>query len=85
MIKLDDELKSSMNRVAAAKEAYFGVVCTNLKLVSELQSRIVEFETHLGILKDALAYQKRQFAELKHVELLPRTCSIYIWRLKRVF
>ncbi|RHY27086.1 hypothetical protein DYB32_007061 [Aphanomyces invadans] len=72
MQRLDDDVKIAMNSVAKIKEEFFSVVCAKLKLVSELQSSIVEFETHLGILKDALAYQKLQFAELKHIELLPQ-------------
>ncbi|ETW05950.1 hypothetical protein, variant [Aphanomyces invadans] len=83
MQRLDDDVKIAMNSVAKIKEEFFSVVCAKLKLVSELQSSIVEFETHLGILKDALAYQKLQFAELKHIELLPHAYEACVAEIKR--
>ncbi|ETV87280.1 hypothetical protein, variant 3 [Aphanomyces astaci] len=83
MQNADDLLKTIMNSVADAKAEAYGVVCTNLKRVSELQCNIVAFETHLGMLKDALAYQKRQFAELKHVQLLPQAYDACVVEIKR--
>ncbi|KAF0682866.1 Aste57867_25053 [Aphanomyces stellatus] len=83
MQKLDDELKDFMNGMAKAKEEFFPVVYAQLKLVSQLQSDIVDFETHLGILRDALAYQKRQFAELKHIEKLPEAYDACLVEIKR--
>ncbi|RHY60627.1 hypothetical protein DYB34_009395, partial [Aphanomyces astaci] len=83
MQNADDQLKTIMNSVADAKAEAYGVVCTNLKRVSELQCNIVAFETHLGMLKDALAYQKRQFAELKHVQLLPQAYDACVVEIKR--
>ncbi|RHY10124.1 hypothetical protein DYB25_005413 [Aphanomyces astaci] len=82
MQNADDQLKTIMNSVADAKAEAYGVVCTNLKRVSELQCNIVAFETHLGMLKDALAYQKRQFAELKHVEAYD-ACVVEIKRRRQ--
>ncbi|KAH9104419.1 hypothetical protein LEN26_015023 [Aphanomyces euteiches] len=83
MQKIDEEVKAFMNSVAEAKEKYFPVVFAQLKLVSTLQSNIVDFESHLSILRDALAFQKRQFAELKHIEMLPEAYEACLVEIKR--
>ncbi|EQC34587.1 hypothetical protein, variant [Saprolegnia diclina VS20] len=80
---VDDELKTFMLAVAESKDSMSAAVHTQLRWVSRVQSEIRDFEQTLSLLKDALAVQKRQFAELNHVAKLPEAYDACLQEIVR--
>ncbi|KAJ0408007.1 hypothetical protein P43SY_000211 [Pythium insidiosum] len=81
--RLAEEIKGTMSKLSSTKASFFSLVHANLRRISMSQSKIRDFENSLAMLKDALQAQKKQFAELEHLEKLPdsyASCLVEITR-----
>ncbi|GLD93849.1 hypothetical protein PINS_up002454 [Pythium insidiosum] len=81
--RLAEEIKGTMGKLSSTKVSFFSLVHANLRRISVSQSKIRDFENSLAMLKEALQAQKKQFAELEHLEKLPESYAACLVEISR--